>query len=161
MVSKEIYNCGCNFEDSRMTLLGNHFALMILVSAASDKIADDLSAACEWLDEEKDLKVTLFPVAVPGKKPSETEPNYEIRVKGVDRMGIVYRTTQLLASLNINIVELETKIESRAKDGKPIFLMRTSVVVPREVDGEELRKDLKFLAEDLEEMISLTRLPEL
>jgi len=161
MVSKEIYNCGCNFEDSRMTLLGNHFALMILVSAASDKIADDLSAACEWLDEEKDLKVTLFPVAVPGQQSNETEPNYEIRVKGVDRMGIVYRTTQLLASLKINIVELETKIESRAKDGKPMFLMRTSVVVPREVDGEELRKDLKFLAEDLEEMISLTRLPEL
>ncbi|MDZ7831144.1 MAG: ACT domain-containing protein [Desulfobacterales bacterium] len=159
-VSKEIYNCGCNFEDSRMTLLGNHFALMILVTATTGKMCDDLAAACERLDKEKDLKVTLFPVDVPGEKRNETEPNYEIRVKGVDRMGIVYRTTQLLASLNINIVELETKIESRAKDGKPIFLMRTSVVVPREVDGEELRKDLKFLAEDLQEMISLTRLPE-
>ena len=160
MVSKEIYNCGCNFEDSRMTLLGNHFALMILVTATTEKMCEDLSNACGRLDGTKDLKVTLFPVEVPGEKRFETEPNYEIRVKGVDRMGIVYRTTQLLASLNINIVELETKIESRAKDGKPIFLMRTSVAVPREVDGEALRKDLKFLAEDLQEMISLTRLPE-
>lgn len=162
MVSKEIYNSGCNFEDSRMTLLGNHFALMILVTATSEKMCDDLAAACDRLDGDgaKDLKVTLFPVEVPGEQRYETEPNYEIRVKGVDRMGIVYRTTQLLASLNINIVELETKIETRAKDGKPIFLMRTSVVVPREIDGEALRKDLKFLAEDLQEMISLTRLPE-
>jgi glycine cleavage system transcriptional repressor len=159
MVSSEIYNCGCNFEDSRMTLLGDHFALMILVSAASDGMGRDLSAACERLDGEKHLKVTLFPVEVPGEKRYETEPNYEIRVRGKDRMGIVYRTSQLLASLNINIVELETRIEPRARDGEPIFLMRTSVVVPREVDGEELRKDLKFLAEDLQEMISLTRLP--
>ncbi len=159
-VSKEIYNCGCNFEDSRMTLLGNHFALMILVSATTEKMCEDLSSACDRLDGETDLKVTLFPVDVPGGKHYEIEPNYEIRVKGIDRMGIVYRTTQLLASLNINIVELETKIESQAKDGTPIFLMSTSVVVPREVDGEQLRKDLKFLAEDLQETISLTRLPE-
>jgi glycine cleavage system regulatory protein len=75
-------------------------------------------------------------------------------------MGIVYRTSQLLASLNINIVDMETRVETRARDGEPIFLMQTSVVVPKEVDGEELRKDLKFLAEDLQEMISLTRLPE-
>src|SRR6056297_1094608 len=160
MVSKEIYNCGCNFEDSRMTLLGNHFALMILVSASSKEMGDALSKACERLDGQEGLKVTLFPVDEPKGPQRESEPNYEVRVKGVDRMGIVYRTTQLLASLNINIVELETKIESQAKDGTDIFLMRTSVVVPREVDGEQLRKDLKFLAEDLQETISLTRLPE-
>ncbi|MBS3759413.1 MAG: hypothetical protein KGY61_12210 [Desulfobacterales bacterium] len=159
-VSKEIYNCGCNFKDSRMTLLGNHFTLMILVTASTERMCEDLSAACDRLDGETDLKVTLFPVDVPGERRYETELNYEVRVKGIDRMGIVYRTTQLLASLNINIVELETKIESQAKDGTDIFLMRTSVVVPREVDGEQLRKDLKFLAEDLQETISLTRLPE-
>ena len=160
MVSKEIYNCGCNFEDSRMTLLGHHFALMILASASSEEMGGELEAACKRLDGDKDLKVALFPVDVPGDKRYPTEPNYEIRVKGKDRMGIVYRATQLLASLNINIVDLETRIESRARNGEPVFLMRSSVVVPREVDGEELRKDLKLLAEDLQEMISLTRLPE-
>jgi len=161
MVSKEVWDCGCNFEDSRMTLLGSHFALMILVSAASDQIGQDLEAACQRLEGDHDLKVTLFPVDVPGDKRYPTEPNYEIRVKGKDRMGIVYRTSQLLSSLNINIVDMETRIETRARDGEPIFLMQTSVVVPKEVDGEELRKDLKFLAEDMQEMISLTRLPEI
>jgi glycine cleavage system transcriptional repressor len=160
MVSKEIYNCGCNFEDSRMTLLGNHFALMVLVSASSGNMGEDLRAACERLDKESDLKISLFPVEVPGAKRIENEPNYEIRVKGKDRMGVVYRTSQLLASLKINIVDLEARIEKRTKTGEPIFLMRTSVVVPREIDGEELRKDLKILAEDLQEMISLTRLPQ-
>lgn len=156
-VSKAVYECGCNFEDSRMTLLGNHFALMILVTAVDEGVHQGLEAACARLDREKDLNVTLFPVEGTGRGGPGTEPNYEIRVKGVDRMGIVYRTTQLLASRNINIVELETCLEP-GKNGKPIFIMRTSVVVPREVDGESLRKDLKFLAEDLEETISLTRI---
>ncbi|MCF8109912.1 MAG: ACT domain-containing protein [Desulfobacteraceae bacterium] len=155
-VSKAVYECACNFEDSRMTLLGNHFALMILVTAEDEKVHQDLEASCERLGQEKDLNVTLFPVKDAGEGPG-TEPNYEIRVKGVDRMGIVYRATQLLASRNINIVELETRIET-GRDGRSLFTMRTSVVVPREVDGESLRRDLKYLAEDLQETISLTRI---
>ncbi|MCF8025938.1 MAG: hypothetical protein K9J79_10940 [Desulfobacteraceae bacterium] len=155
-VSKAVYECGCNFEDSRMTLLGNHFALMILVTAADEEMHQELESACERLQQENGLNVTLFPVKHTGSG-TGTEPNYEIRVKGVDRMGIVYRTTQLLASRNINIVELETRLET-GKEGSPLFVMHTSVVVPREVDGESLRKDLKFLAEDLQETISLTRI---
>ncbi|MFO7947697.1 MAG: ACT domain-containing protein, partial [Armatimonadota bacterium] len=108
-VSKAVYECGCNFEDSRMTLLGNHFALMILVTAADEKVQQDLETACGRLGQQQGLNVTLFPVKDAGEGPG-TEPNYEIRVKGVDRMGIVYRTSQLLASKNINIVELETRI---------------------------------------------------
>ena len=80
MVSKEIWDCGCNFEDSRMTLLSRHFALMILVSAASDQVAQDLEAACQRLEGDHDLKVTLFPVDVPGDKRYPTEPNYEIQI---------------------------------------------------------------------------------
>ncbi|MFW5930246.1 MAG: glycine cleavage system protein R [Desulfosalsimonas sp.] len=156
-VSKAVYECGCNFEDSRMTLLGNHFALMILVGARDEKVRGDLEDACARLRQEQDLNVTLFPVHEAEEHGPGTEPNYEIRVKGVDRMGIVYRTTQLLASRNINIVELETRLET-GRDGRTLFVMRTSVVVPREVDGESLRKNLKFLAEDLQETISLTRI---
>lgn len=157
MVSKAVYECGCNFEDSRMALLGNHFALMILVTATDEKVHQDLEDSCERLRRENDLNVTLFPVKDTEAGGYGTEPNYEIRVKGLDRMGIVYRTSQLLASRNINIVELETRLET-GRDGKTFFTMHTRVVVPREVDGESLAKDLKFLAEDLNETISLTRI---
>jgi glycine cleavage system transcriptional repressor len=156
-ISRIIYECGCNFEDSRMTLLGNHFALMILVTAEDEKVHQALSEACKDLNREPEMNVTLFGVEDAGQTRYPTEPNYEIRVKGVDRMGIVYRTSQLLASKNINILELETRLETD-KSGKTVFAMRTSVAVPREVDGESLRKDLKFLAEDLQETISLTRI---
>ncbi|MFO7861268.1 MAG: ACT domain-containing protein [Desulfosalsimonas sp.] len=156
-VSRAVYESGCNFEDSRMNLLGNHFALMVLITAADEKAQQALSDACERLDQEPDLNVILFEVEGGCKSEFATEANYEIRVKGIDRMGIVYRTSQLLASRNINIMELETRVET-GKSGKPMFTMRTSVAVPREVDGESLRKDLKFLAEEIPETISLTRI---
>ncbi len=158
-VSKEIYACGCNFEDSRMTLLGSHFALMILVTAKGDEMGRELARRCDRLQQDTDLAITLFPVDknIPEGKRTPTEPNYEIRVKGADRMGIVYRTTQLLAELNINIVEMKTRLVP-GKKGEPLFSMRMGVAVPREVDGETLRNELKYLAEDNREMISLTRM---
>jgi len=158
-VSRAIYESGANFEDSSMTLLGSHFALMILATAPDEKAADALTRACRQLEGDKDLDINLFPVDFQGRGAGQETavPNYEIRVKGADRMGIVYRTTQMLASLDVNIVELETKI-IEAKDGTPVFSMRTAVVVPETVDGETLRKDLKLLAEDNRETISLTRI---
>ncbi len=158
-VSKAIYTSGANFEDSTMTLLGNRFALMVHATAADENIARQLVDACDRFEKDRDLDITVFPVDDTSSdfKPEASLPNYEIRVKGADRMGIVYRTSQLLASLNINIVELETKLLT-AKDGSPVFSMRTAVVVPDNVDGETLRKDLKLLAEDNRETISLTRI---
>lgn len=158
-VSREIHACGCNFEDSRMSLLGNHFALMILVAGEGEETGDKLEASCECLRNEKGLSVTLFPVEDRDQETGEgTEPNYEIRVKGVDRMGIVYRTSQLLASRNINIVDFTTHLEPSPDQGTPIFTMYTRVVVPQEVEGEALRRDLESLAEDLSETVSLSRI---
>lgn len=158
-VSRAIYESGANFEDSSMTLLKDHFALMVLVAAENDVIAEKLAGAFNRLEKDGDLDINLFPVSVSGSEaePPTAEPNYEIRVKGVDRMGIVYRTSQLLASLDINIVEMDTRL-IEAKDGTPVFSMRTAVVVPENVSGETLRKDLKLLAEDNRETISVIRI---
>lgn len=158
-VCKAIHDSKGNFENSSMTLLENHFALMVLVSATDENTARDLVDACRRLEVDGDLKINLFPVddKSRGFGTEASMPNYEIRAKSRDQMGIVYRATQLLAALNINIVEMEIKL-IEAKDGTPIFSLRTSVVVPENVDGETLRKDLKLLAEDNRETISVTEI---
>ncbi|MFO8011375.1 MAG: ACT domain-containing protein [Dehalococcoidia bacterium] len=160
-IARELNSCGCNLEDSSMTVLGDHFSLMILVTGEGDHLFDDLESSCERLREKGDFSVALFPLGtpeedIPGRLPSV--PNYELRVKGVDRMGIVYRTSQLLASRNINIIDMKTSIDPSPEDGTPIFTMKTMISVPGDVDREMLRKDLESLAEDLHDVISLTRL---
>ncbi|MDY6823842.1 MAG: ACT domain-containing protein [Thermodesulfobacteriota bacterium] len=163
-VSREIYAAGCNFEDSSMTFLGKHFSLMILVTGEKESTYEDLKNRCETLRRENDLSVSIFRLV----EGTETEgsapvPNYEIRVKGQDRMGIVYRTSQLLASLRINIVNMETAVDSfehKDEDGsQPVFTMRTAVVVPETVNREMLRKELEALSEDIYDTVSFTPIP--
>ncbi len=155
-VCRAVYDSRGNFEHSSMTLLENHFSLMVLVTLTDPDSYDDLTAACNRLEEEAGLKINIFPNddKNSGFWPDASSPNYEIRAKGRDRMGIMYRAAHLLASMGINIVEMETKVVE-AKDGTPLFSLRTAVVVPENIDNETLRKNLKVLAENNFETISL------
>jgi glycine cleavage system transcriptional repressor len=162
-VSEIIYRCGCNLEDSRMTLLGNQFALMILLTRETAAAAKDLQLECERLEKEKGLKVFLVPLKTRGHEPppEAAEAGYELIVVGMDRAGIVYRTTKLLASRAIDITDLETRVDPAPESGSPTFTMRAAVALPEEVDVDELSKDLEVLSDELRVEISLgtTRKP--
>ena len=155
-VCRAIYDSRGNFEDSSMILLENHFSLMVLVTLQDRDSYDVLADACNRLVEEMGLKINIFPIddKSSGFWPDASGPNYEIRAKGKDRMGIMYRASHLLASMGVNILELETKIVE-AKDGTSMFSLRTAVAVPENIDDETLRKNLKLLAENNFETISL------
>lgn len=159
-ISELIYHCRGNIDDSRMSLLGNHFTLQILLSGEEEGISEELREGCGVLQKEKGVAAFLFPVGTVGHAPpaEEAQPNYEIRVIGLDRAGIVYRTSSLLASRKINIVDLETHVSVAPESGGQVFTMTSHVVVPVEIDGKELREDLEELADELNVEISLTRL---
>ncbi len=159
-IAREIHACKCNFEDSGMSVLGDHFALMIRVTGEGEDLFAQLIAACERLRQNADISFALFPLKPTdqGELPPAPTPNYELRVKGIDRQGIVYRTSQLLASRNIGIVNMQTSL-SPAIDGEtPLFTMKTQLEVPAELHPEILRRDLESLAEDINDVISLKRI---
>lgn len=159
-VTEAIYTSGCNIENSSMTLFGNHFTLMIHIVIKNEDVLNILYHKCDSLQQEKELKIHLFPVGeeeFESSRQKMVEPHYEIKVRGVDKAGIVYRTSQLLASRNINILELNTSVDRSSKREFPLFTMRIVIAVPKELDGEGLRMDLEVLAEDLQESISLSR----
>ncbi|MEJ5378028.1 MAG: ACT domain-containing protein [bacterium] len=159
-VTELIFECGCNLEDSSMTLLGDHFALLILLSGQGEDLPERLQRGCKRLEWDKGLTVFLSvmqeQIPIHGLHP---EPDYEVRVVGLDRAGIVYRTSKLLASKGINITNLHTHVEPAPTTGSPVFTMVMEVSVPQEMDRKALRKDLEGLAEELQVEISLTKLP--
>jgi glycine cleavage system transcriptional repressor len=159
-ISREIYACGCNFEDSRMMFLGTHFSLMILVTGEQADMYEKLHQACHRLREEQDLSVTVFRRdAAEDETGLPKRPDYEIRVKGRDRIGIVYRTSQLLAALGINIVEMETSVDSSETDNDCAgFSMRILAAIPPELDVEKIRRKLDALTEDFSETVSFSPL---
>lgn len=159
-VTELIFECGCNLEDSSMTLLGDHFALLILLSGQGEALSERLQKGCKRLEWDKGL--TVFLSALQGEMPVHglhPEPDCEVRVVGVDRAGIVYRTSKLLASKAINITDLHTHVEPAPTTGSPVFTMVVEVSLPESVDRKALRKDLENLAQELKVEISLTKLP--
>ncbi len=157
-ISKEMHNCGCNVEDSGMKVLGDHFALMIQVTGEGQNLKEELENACERLREKGDLSFALFQPEPSSETTLHPKPNYELRVKGADRMGILYRTSQLLASREINILDLQTSLAPSSDGNPPVFTMKTRILVPNNIDHERLRKDMEALAEDVDDVISLTKL---
>lgn len=159
-VTEAIYTAGCNIENSFMTLMGIHFTLMIHVVAEEEENANSLQNNLMALEQKQDLKVQIFPMEsdeIEISRARKTQPEYEIRVRGVDQAGIVYRTSQLLASRGINILKLSTKVDRSRHLHQPLFTMRISIEVPKEINGQALRRDLEALAEDMQETITLTR----
>jgi glycine cleavage system transcriptional repressor len=153
-----IYECGGNLEDSSMTRLGNQFALLILLSGSGEEFLYRLSTGCKKLEWEKHLTIFLTPVAeAESLPPSEGWENYEVATTGLDRMGIVYHVSRLLADYGINIVDMHTKATPSPESGTPIFTMKILLQIPVGVAPAELIERLNRLEETLAIDITLRK----
>ena len=154
-----IYECGGNLEDSRMTLLGDQFALLILLSGDGEEFSRRLSAGCKRLEWEKRLSIFLTPVEeTEGRSPFKGILDmYELSTTGLDRMGIVYHVSRLLADQGINIIDMQTKSTPSPESGTPLFTMKIVLQVPVELAIPDLLKKLNRLGEELAIEISLKK----
>ena len=137
---------GCNLEDTSMSILRGHFAMMLVVAVPDDVDAavleDELSAAVATLE----LVVTVraidddIPAAAPGTP-------WTVSVYGADRPGIVHRVTSVLASDGVNIEDLTTRVIGEAH--RPVYAMFLDVRVPDSLDESKFQADLDRIAADL------------
>ena len=150
-VSEVIYECGGNIEDSSMSLLRNHFALLLLFSTEREEVNQKLSSALKRLESEKKLTVFYSPITFEEAYPKlkEQTDRFKIATSGVDHAGIVFRVCQLLADRKVNIVDMETHRVLSAESGTPLFEMDMDVEVTRSISEQGLREDLHRLANEL------------
>jgi glycine cleavage system transcriptional repressor len=150
-VSEVIYECGGNIEDSSMSLLRNHFALLLLFSTEREEVNQKLSAGLKRLEWEKKLTVFYSPIPIEEAHPKakeETHP-FKITTSGVDHAGIVFKVCRLLADKGINIADMKTHRVFSAESGTPLFEMDIDIEVPVSISEVGLREDLHHLVNDL------------
>ena len=150
-VSEVIYECGGNIEDSSMSLLRNHFALLLLFSTEREEVNQKLSFALKRLGGEKNLTVFYSPITFEEAYPKTKEQTdrFKITTSGVDHAGIVFKVCRLLADRKVNIIDMETHRVLSAESGTPLFEMDMEMEVPRSVSEPGLREDLHRLANEL------------
>ena len=137
-----------NVEDSRMTNLGGHFAVMLLVSTPAehdlDRIERALAPARERLGLEA-LSVSEVDAAETDSAAGGTSgrPDHVITVYGSDHPGIVHAISTGLAAAGVNITDLQTSLGGSAE--APIYMMLLEVEIG-DIDVEALTTHLREIA---------------
>jgi glycine cleavage system transcriptional repressor len=137
---------GCNLEDTSMTILRGHFAMMLVVDAPAGYDAPGLEEALAGRASRFDLVVSVRPMD--DEVPSSPDGDrWTVSVYGADRPGIVHRVTSALADRGINIVDLSTRVIGDAS--RPVYAMLLDVTMPAGVDGGAVQDALRALGHEL------------
>jgi glycine cleavage system transcriptional repressor len=129
-----------NLEDSTMTLLRGHFAMVLLVHTGAG--APAVEAALRPLTAGGALVISAR--VLDGPPASEVGgPAYALRVHGADRPGIVATITAVVARHGVNIVDLGTRLV----DG--LYVLMAELQLPREASPVGLAAELRGAADEL------------
>ncbi|WP_455198951.1 glycine cleavage system protein R [Kaarinaea lacus] len=137
-LSEAITSSDCNIVDSRMTVLGGEFAVILLVSGKWNQLAK-LEDALHGLRESLELTIT-------SKRTEPSEPGgdlmpYTVEVISIDHPGIVYKLANFFSKRNINIQELNTTRYSAAHTGTPMFALHITANIPSDIHVATLRDE--------------------
>jgi glycine cleavage system transcriptional repressor len=145
-LSRAILEAGCNIEDSRMTVLGGEFALMLLVSGVWNAIAK-LESQAKVLEAK--LELTLVTKATEPRATKTAMVPYVVDVVSMDHPGIVSEVAEFFSTRNINIEDLSTWTYAAAHTGTPMFSMNMTISVPAEVNIGQLRDEFTRFCDTL------------
>lgn len=130
---------GLNIEDSTMTLLRGHFAMMLITDGDAD--AGTVEDGLAGLTADGSLSVSVR--AVPAEHPVSRGSSYLLSVHGGDRPGIVSNLVAVVAGVGGNITDLTTRLAG------DLYVLVAEVDLPADVDPGALEAALKDSAASL------------
>ena len=148
-ITKALFELGSNINDSSHTIIGNQFAMLLLISVAPNCTAEKIKSAFHEVSEKRGLTVHAHQLKHEDVYRKSSTPGQlcVIHLYGADKPGIVYQVTNLLAKNNVNITDLSTR--RFGNELKPIYIMYLEAEVPNDVDTRKLGSDLNNLAANL------------
>ncbi|GAB3600090.1 amino acid-binding protein [Angustibacter peucedani] len=134
---------GGNLEDSTMTLLRGHFAMLLLVRTPQP--ADDVARALDGLTADGRLTVDVreVPDLELGAATSGPGRPYLLSVHGADRPGIVGALTGVVAGARGNVTDLTTRLSG------DLYVLLADVTLPDDADPDLVERALRTTADEL------------
>lgn len=148
-VSGILFKDKFNIEDSSMTILEDHFSMILILSYQQKYQISLLKKKLQKICKELNLFIYIkkfSPVSKTEKDYKRSKP-YIITLIGSDRIGIVHKITKLLSSKEINITDVRTEIIGEEKS--PVYTMVLEIEIPTNVKVSEFKSDLKKLRKEL------------
>ncbi|WP_109509025.1 glycine cleavage system protein R [Nocardioides speluncae] len=132
---------GLNLEDSTMTLLRGHFAMMLI--CAGEAPGADIEAALAPLSEDGRLTVSVREVPAGTAAAGISGTSWVLTVHGADRPGIVSRIVGELAAVGGNVTDLTTRLAG------DLYLLVAEVDLPAGVDAAAVEAALAAAGTEL------------
>jgi len=131
-----------NWHDSQLSRLGGKFAGLVLVSLPSDG-AEQLESALNALSASG-ISVRVTPT-VSGQTLAASK-KITLSIIGPDRLGIVREISQALASHQVNVVEMDSSIDSAPMSAEMLFNARIEAEIAPDTKLDELSDVLEEIA---------------
>ena len=146
LISESLKRTSANLEDSRMAVLGEEFAMMILCSvppAQAETLQNEVRKTAESLDLLCQCKATSARQSQAGMVP------LQVAVKGMDHEGIVHDIVHHLVEKGISVDNLESQVVNAPYSGVPLFEMAMRIQAPASLSISTLRRHLQVVADQL------------
>jgi glycine cleavage system transcriptional repressor len=132
-ISRALLELEGNIEDSQMSILRGHFAVMLIVRLPDTAEPGDLEGRLQQVRQQLDLEAIAVN-RVDDLGVAAARPSHVITVYGADHPGIVHGVSTALAERGVNITDLETRLAGAADP--PLYLMIMEVAIPAGAEAD-------------------------
>jgi len=145
-LTRVVVDCGGNILESRMTALGNEFAVLMLVAGNWHTLAK-LEGEIAKLGESAGLSITSR--RTEPRPPRTDMVSYTVDVVCLDQPGVLHALAGFFSSRGIDIGDITTRSYAAAHTGAPMFSVYMVVHVPTRVHVAALREEFLDLCDHL------------
>lgn len=145
-LSKAVLAHNGNILDSRMSVMGGEFAVLMLVSGSEETLAN-LEKDRADMAHELGLLLTLKRTQPRAPRPSARP--YEVRVEAMDNPGIVHDITHYFSSRAISIEDCQTTTYPAPHTGTTMFSLHMVLSVEAEQSIAQLKESFYDFCEGL------------
>jgi glycine cleavage system transcriptional repressor len=153
-VSRALLELEGNIEDSQMSILRGHFAVMLIVAVPDAVDADELARRLGGVRDELGLEAITVE-EIDQIDPEAPRPTHVLTVYGADHPGIVSAVAGTLASEGVNITDLETRLAG--SEERPLYAMLLELALG-DADPDHLLERLRDVGEKETVEVSLREL---
>jgi len=119
-----VYHAGGNLDDATMTRLHGVFSTMVSAQFPKDRTLAELRDKLDIVGSQYGL--TISAEEIEARQEPEAQPDHLVTVYGADKPGIVFGITTRLASVGVNITDMDTRVAGGSSE--PVYVMILEVV---------------------------------
>lgn len=145
-LARAVLDCGCSLGDSRMTVLGGEFAMVMLVRGNWNtlvKLEGQLTRLAQTLG------LTINYRRTERRHNQDDILPYAVEVIALDQPGILNNLAQFFAGRAINIEEMATRSYPAPHTGTLMFSVNLIVGIPARIHIALLREEFMDFCDDL------------